>query len=107
MDLRVLQHFFDGGLTVIDVTESVFTQGNHAQLNGFLPENQRGGLGGDEIAQGVSHVQKLVETFSSFVSRAVTNWASTAGEEIFSPQITRREVELVQDREARFIGHAT
>ena len=51
--LGVFKYFFYGRFTLKDVLDAVFSQGAHAQLNGFLLEYDGGYILRNELTDGV------------------------------------------------------
>ena len=83
--LGVFKYFFNGRITLKDVLDAVFSQGAHAQLNGFLLEYDGGYVLRDEVADGIGGVKQLVNTLAALVAGVGAFVATCAGEELLLP----------------------
>lgn len=87
--LGVFKYFFDGGIALKNVMDAVFSQGVHAQLDGFLLEDDGGHVLGDKLFDGVRGVEQLVDAFASFVAGVGAFVAPPSGEELLLPDERR------------------
>src|SRR4051794_20485260 len=57
----VLEHFLNGGRAFVNVAQSVLAKPDHAQFNGFLTNDQRRRLLGDEFANRIADIQQFIQ----------------------------------------------
>ncbi len=106
MGSGVFEDLFDGGVAVVDVAETVFAEGEHAEFDGFLFDDDGWGAFADEVAERVAHVEEFVETAAAAVAGGVAVFAAATGVEVFVADFVGAEAELVEDGLAGLVGDA-
>ena len=75
----VFENLFNRRDAFKDVSQSVLAEGSHPELLGFLLEHDGGGTLGDEVADGIRHVEQLEEPLSSLVTGVVAGVTTLTG----------------------------
>ena len=59
---------FNGGIAVVNISQTVFTQGGHAHFNGLLLQHHGGRAVRNHVPQGIVDIQKLVDPLAALVA---------------------------------------
>jgi hypothetical protein len=86
--------------------QAVFAEGHHAELDGFLLEDDAGGALVDELADGVGDVEQFVDAFAAFVAGLVADVAAFSVVELLVADLVRGEADLGEDGFAGLVGGA-
>ena len=92
--LCIFEHFLNGGIAEVDVAQTILAESLHAELDGFLLDDDRGCTLDDEIANRIGDVEKLVETLTTFVARLPASITTAASVETLVANFVRRNAEL-------------
>src|SRR4029077_14489948 len=91
---RVPEHLLEGSVAGEDAAQAVLAQSDHSKLDSLLFNRNRGCTVIDHLAKRIGDLQKLVDSFSSFVARVVTGVATFAVEEFLVTNVLPRESQL-------------
>src|SRR5215472_10886536 len=89
--LRVSQHFFNRCVACENAAQAILAQCVHSKLDGLLLNGDGRRALVDQFTDRISYLQKLVNSFSSFVTGIVTGIATFAVEELFLAKVAARD----------------
>src|SRR5436190_274374 len=93
---RISQHFFNRCVACENAAQAVLAQCDHSKLDRFLLYGDGRRALVDQFTNRVVNLQKLVNSFSSFVTGVVTSVAPLAVEELFLAKVAARDAEFNQ-----------
>src|SRR6266568_7751013 len=102
----ISQHFFNRCVACENATQAVLAQCDHSELDRFLLYGDGRRALVDQFTDRISNLQKLVNSFSSFVTGVVTSVAPFAVKELFLAEILPRDAELCQQGVVRPVRSA-
>ena len=89
--LRIAQHFLDAGVASEDAAQAILAQRDHSKLDRLLFQGDRRRVLIDQFTKRIRNLQKLVNSFTSFVAGVVASVAACAVKNSLSPT-SRREI---------------
>src|SRR5438132_8498540 len=92
----ISQHFFNRCVACENATQAVLAQCDHSELDRFLPYGDGRRALVDQFTDRIGNLQKLVNSFSPFVTGVVTSVAAFAVKKLFLTEIVPRDAELRQ-----------
>src|SRR5262245_36234839 len=90
LENRFAQNFFQRGLARGNFDQSAAAESDHALLDGFLLEFQRGGADENEFAELIVDFHDFVQTGTAFVATFVANVAAFAVIDLGGLELVRR-----------------
>ena len=100
------EHFFDSSVAGVDAAQAILAQRDHSKLNCFLFYCDRWRAFIHQLTHWISNLQKLVNSFSSFVARIVAGVAAFAVKELFVANIRPGNPQFRQEGIAGLIRRA-
>src|SRR4029077_19883974 len=104
--LGIAQHFLDGGVAGENAAQAVLTQRDHSELDRLLFQGDRRCALIDQFTKRIGDLQKLVNSFASFVAGVVASVAAFAVKEFFVANVAPRNPQLRQSRVTRLVSSA-
>src|SRR6266516_712468 len=94
--LRIAQHFLDTSVASEDATQAVLAQRDHSKLDRLLFQGDRRRALIDQFTEWIGNLQKLVNSFTSFIAGVVASVAAFAVKEFFVAEVAPRNPQFRQ-----------